>query len=274
VTTDRLTEAGQRLHIGERREPWWRGPAVVEGDWIVLDRERMEPYKPMLFDVLRPGENLLTELAIVRRPRDAVAFARSFGLLYAPPDDGPWRESFRVWEQQARLLRIGLTLYADVQATMADRAPERMRTLREAWSPLLAPGRPDLDFAAMTDVAVFSQAANAVVSIVNEGIGEASERTAVMVDEKRGPLWFMAEPQTPDLLTFVYLQLQTLVTGMVPLRTCADPECGRSFTPDDPRARYCQPAHGNRTRARRSRRRLTAGEGGRLAGRPTEGSKP
>ncbi len=134
--------------------------------------------------------------------------------------------------------------------------------LREAWSPVLALGRPDLDFAAITDVGLFSQAADAVVSIVNEGIGDASERTAVVVDPERGPLWFMADPHTRDLLTFVYLQLQTLVTGLVPLRTCADPECGRSFTPDDPRARYCQPAHGNRTRARRSRRRVTAaGEG-------------
>jgi predicted RNA-binding Zn ribbon-like protein len=110
-------------------------------------------------------------------------------------------------------------------------------------------------------VDVFSLAADAVVSIVNAGIGDASERAAVVVDPDAGPLWFMADPQTPDLLTFVYLQLQTLVTGLVPLRTCADPECGRSFTPDDPRARYCQPAHGNRTRARRSRRRVTAGEG-------------
>ena len=93
------------------------------------------------------------------------------------------------------------------------------------------------------------------MSIVNEGIRDASERTAVMADRETGPLWFMADPQTVDLLTFVYLQFQTLVTGLVPLRTCADAECGRSFTPADPRARYCQPAHGNRARARRSRQR-------------------
>ena len=257
-----MDRAGQRLHLGERREPWWRGPAVVEGDWISIDRRRMEEYHPTLFAHLRPGENALAELAVVRRPRDAVAFARSFGLLYAPPAEGAWRESFRLWEKQAQLLRIGLTLYAEVQATMADRTAERIRQLREAWSPLLALGRPDLDFTAITDIDVFSQAANAVVAIVNEGIGDASERAAVVIDERKGPLWFMADPQTPDLLTFVYLQLQTLVTGLKPLRTCADPECGRSFTPDDPRARYCQPAHGNRTRARRSRRRLAAaGEG-------------
>lgn len=253
-----MDRAGQRLHLGERREPWWRGPAVMDGDWITIDRRRMEEYHPKLFDVLRPGESPLTELAIVRRPRDAVAFARSFGLLHPPPDAGPWRESFRVWEQQARLLRLALTLYADVQATMADRTPERMHTLREAWSPTLALGRPDVDLAAATDVALFSIAADSVVSIINDGIGDASERAAVVVDPKAGPLWFMADPHARDLLTFVYLQLQTLVTGLVPLRTCADPECGRSFTPPDPRARYCQPAHGNRARARRSRQRGAA----------------
>jgi len=252
---DTPDRAGQRLHLGQRREAWWRGPAVIEGDWITIDRRRTEEYHPTLFADLRPGENPLAELAIVRRPRDAVAFARSFGLLYPLPDDGPWRESFRVWEQQAQLLRLGLTLYADVQATMADRTPERIRALREAWSPMLALGRPDVDIAATTDVGLFSLAADTVVSIVNEGVGDASERTAVTVDPERGPLWFMADPHTRDLLTFVYLQFQTLVTGLVPLRTCADPECGRSFTPPDPRARYCQPAHGNRTRARRSRQR-------------------
>jgi len=250
-----LDRAGQRLHLGQRREPWWRGPAVIEGDWITIDRRRLEEYRPTLFDVLRPGENPLTELAAVRRPRDAVAFARSFGLLYAPPDDGPWRESFRVWERQSGLLRFGLTLYADVQATMADRTPERMRTLREAWAPVIADGRPDVDIAATTDIELFSLAADAVVSIINAGIGDASERTAVTVDPETGPLWFMVDPHTRDLLTFVYLQFQTLVTGLVPLRTCADPECGRSFTPADPRTRYCQPAHGNRARARRSRQR-------------------
>ena len=249
--TDR---AGQRVHLGERREPWWRGPAVIDGDWITIDRRRMEEYHPRLFDVLRPGEGPLTELAVVRQPRDAVRFARSFGLLYPPPPDGPWRESFRVWEQQARLLRMGLTLYADVQATMADRTPARIRALREAWSPILALGRPDLEVAVASDIDVFSVAADAVVSIVNEGLGAAWERTAVMVGET-GPLWFMADPQAPDLLAFTYLQLQTLVTGLVPLRTCADAECGRSFTPLDPRARYCEPAHGNRARARRSRQR-------------------
>jgi hypothetical protein len=120
-------------NLGQRREAWWRGPAVIEGDWITIDRRKTEEYHPTLFADLRPGENPLAELAVVRRPRDAVAFARSFGLLYPPLDDGPWRESFRVWEQQAQLLRLGLTLYADVQATMADRTPERIRALRE-WS--------------------------------------------------------------------------------------------------------------------------------------------
>lgn len=257
-----MVRAGQRLHLGERREPWWRGRAVIDGDWIVLDRQGWEPYHPRLFHVLRPGENPLTELAAVRRPQDAVAFARAFGLLYPPPDKGPWRESLSTWARQVQAIRLALGLYADVQATMADRTEERLRALREAWSPVLSIGRPDTDVAAATDVDVFSLAADAVVSIVNAGIGDASERAAVVVDPDAGPLWFMADPQTPDLLTFVYLQLQTLVTGLVPLRTCADPECGRSFTPDDPRARYCQPAHGNRTRARRSRRRLTgSGEG-------------
>ena len=168
---DTPDRAGQRLHLGQRREAWWRGPAVIEGDWITIDRRRTEEYHPTLFADLRPGENPLAELAIVRRPRDAVAFARSFGLLYPLPDDGPWRESFRVWEQQAQLLRLGLTLYADVQATMADRTPERIRALREAWSPMLALGRPDVDIAATTDVGLFSLAADTVVSIVNEGIG-------------------------------------------------------------------------------------------------------
>gem|GEM_PF-6455357 len=97
-----------------------------------------------------------------------------------------------------------------------------------------------------------------MVALVNRGIGTASERAAVVTDGT-GPLWFMTDPQVPDLLTFTYLQLQTLVTGLVPLRTCADPGCGRSFTPSDPRARYCEPAHGNRTRSRRSRQRGQTG---------------
>lgn len=134
----------------------------------------------------------------------------------------------------------------------------RLEPLQRSWmrpvaSCSCAIGRPDFDVVAATDVDVFSVAADAVVSIVNDGIGDASERTAVVVDPTTGPLWFMADPHAADLLTFVYLQLQTIVTGLVPLRTCADLECGRSFTPVDPRARYCQPAHGNRTRARRSR---------------------
>jgi hypothetical protein len=137
---------------------------------------------------------------------------------------------------------------------MADRTPERIRALREAWSPSLALGRPDVDLGASSDVGVFSLAADAVVTIVNAGIGDASERTTVAADET-GPQWFMADPQTPDLLSFIYVQFQALVTGLVPLRTCADPGCGRSFTPIDPRARYCEPAHGNRARARRCRQR-------------------
>lgn len=249
--------AGQRLHLGERREPWWHGPAKIDGDCITIERSDMQEYHPKLFSELRPGDKSpLVELSAVRTPRDAVVFARSFGLLNAPPNEGPWRESLRVWETQAGLLRFGLALYGDLQATMSDRTPERMRALRDAWSPMLELGRPDVDMAEASDLDVFSMAADAVATIINAGIGKATERTIAAADRASGPVWFMADPQTPDLLTFVYLQFQNLVTGLVPLRTCADPECGRSFTPVDPRARYCQPAHGNRTRARRSRQRV------------------
>lgn len=105
---------------------WLRGPAWIDGDDIVMDRNRATLYHPFA------EPEIGIELARVRTPQDAVAFVERFGLLRTrvrmpqdavayvkylgllrqqpvsiPPEEplGPLRESFRSFESPAKELR-------------------------------------------------------------------------------------------------------------------------------------------------------------------------
>src|SRR5262245_46600313 len=94
--------------------PWWRGPARRDRDVIVVSRQHGAWYYPLQ----EPRVGM--ELARVRTPDDAVAFASRFGLLEdagrtAVAGDSEARQSFVEFERAADDLRRIYRTLSDVR---------------------------------------------------------------------------------------------------------------------------------------------------------------
>jgi hypothetical protein len=220
----------------------------VDG-WVQIDQAAAQEWVPTYrSDRLEAGDPLV-ELAAVKTAHDARAFAERFGLLYAWPSDpsAPWREHWDQWDHNARLLRFVLGLYEDVRGAMAGTTSPA--DVRAKWEHTLRQGYPDRTWA--SDQEFLRDAAVAVGDTVSAFLEGTDERLAVLADDDRPVMWAF-DPRTPDLLTTIYHQVALLVTASAPLRSCADPKCGRWFTVTDTRQRYCTRAHADRVRQRKA----------------------
>lgn len=249
---------GKGWRMGERREPWLRGPTTLEDGWVQVDAARAEEWTPRYRgDRVGPGDPVV-ELAAVRTPDDARAFAERFGLLYAWPGwpdkpTGPWRQHWDQWDRNAAVLRLVLGLYEDVRAAMAGTTAQD--DVRAKWQAVVQEGFPGRTWA--TDQEFVRDAAVAVADLVSGFLEGTDERLGVLAGDGGTPVMWVFDPRTPDLLTTIYHQVALLVTASAPLRSCSDPKCGRWFTLSDPRQRYCTRAHADRVRQRRQQKEAT-----------------
>jgi len=231
--------------------PWLRGYTRVEGEWIVLDPSRAEQYRPL------SEKGYLYDLAAVRRPTDAVAFGRKYGLLWHGPNATEYREKFADWEDVTIRLNYCLQLYLTLRrATDGDQ--EALSDLRKRFLPGLLPL-----FSEPIETAddLLGAGAQVLAWQVNEGLDSAQEMISPLFVEYHegdlsGPLLrsrfsgtFGFTVQTPNLVALAYHELAMAITNRAPMSKC--PVCGRFFVVKDARQEYCTPTCAGRARYRR-----------------------
>lgn len=212
------------------------------GDQIVLDRDAAERYQPT------SGWKVLFDLAALRRPEDAVAFVKQYGLLRHGPDAVYMQEPFSTFLESAHTFSNLLDLYHLIRgAARGDKAA--LATLWEEWSDRL---RPLLQDSPQTNKELLVGADRALAALVSEGLRDAPVEVDSLMGTAQDHVWepgtFALAPRFRDLLGVVYFDLAMMLSLQTPLHTCA--ECGRHFAPRNPQQRY----H-NRACALKARRR-------------------
>jgi hypothetical protein len=228
--------------VGVPRGRWIRGTAKLEGGFVVIDGPFVEWTPEVRGDRVGPGDPIV-ELAAVRDPADVLGFARRFGLLWHDASREP-RESLEAWINEARLLSSLLRLYVDLRGVMNEPTPERLKDFRLVWQPLIG-GK-------ATDAAFRVDAGRMLADVISSKLEGVQERVSVLASDD-GIERFVFDSEAPALLALIYHQFALLTVGHAYMRACADPRCGRFFTPTDGRQRFCSPQHATRARVRRHR---------------------
>ena len=253
--------------------PWLRGPAWIDGDDIVMDRARASTYHALA----EPGIGV--ELARVRTPDDAVAFAGRFGLLRQPMSLAgeplkPLRQSFRSFEVAAEDLGYILDAERLVRHGTTSSDPETIGQLRQM---LLIPEDQDVSvrddetgelvtrragdvytpaerFVGADDRTILMHAHEYLVARpLTEGMADSlacvHDRTFVGESVPPGTLRIGIRPNSLEAICYLSVALAFVERASIGI--CADPTCGRPFFIEDKRQRFCSKACGNRVRFRR-----------------------
>ena len=252
---------------------WYRGPARIDGEDLVVDRARVTMYYPMA----EPGMGM--ELARVRTPDDAVAFVSRFGLLnkhlsWQDPFE-PLREPLAFLENDAEELRDILEMARLVRCCGdGDGDPDAIRQLRQrvfisedrdiyfqdettGESGIRRAGdvySPEERFEGADNRTILMHAHEYYVARpLTEGIGAsvpcAYDRAFMGESVPPGTLRLGVRPNS--LAGVCYLSVALALADRVPVAVCADATCGRPFFIADKRQRFCSRACGNRVRLRR-----------------------
>jgi hypothetical protein len=226
---------------------WLRGPATIDGEWIVLDRRRGELYVPY------SQRDLAFDLAAIAEPTDAVAFVRRYGLLRHGPDASEYREPFAEWEEVALALQGILTSYDRLRRALRGDESAR-RWLWDRWEPVTGD---EFEARADTDDELYAQTSKSIAWHLAEGLSGVEEGVLSGVDwETRpgsrtagGPLDFRFAVRPRDLVGYAFHQVAMKIVNRAAMTACA--ECGRMFEIHDARQQYCADRCANRARRRR-----------------------
>lgn len=258
----------RRLPIGPLPVEWLRGPARIDGKYIVMPCETASSFRPLA------EPDVGVELSHVRNPDDAVQFVRRFGLLREKPSlgDAEVREAFAEFEHVAADLHDILTTAKAVRDARAGKA-EAFRYLRAL---LVIPedrvvrttvpwtGNPAKSFVEAVhtparlvgadDLTILTRASQFVADLLNEGLKfdaalpHVFDRTSL--GEVEPGSWRIGMLPT-TLAGVCYLSVALALVDQVPVGVCEDTTCRRLFFVRDGRQRYCTPRCANRTRYRR-----------------------
>jgi len=229
---------------------WLRGRARHDAGMIMLD----EPEQYSIYG----NKGLVFELAGIREPDEAVAFATTYGLLWHGADSEDRREPFERWMTEAGKLTNLLRLHRDIQDAVKGNTVA-IDDLRVVFEPIW---RHAFEEAATTDAEILHQAQVMLAAWISEAMDGTTEgMTPGMSWEGGQPGEFRMIGYPPHLLAAIYHEFALFVTQRWTALIC--PECGRSFLPTDARQRYCTPTCSNRARfkrfAERKRERESAG---------------
>lgn len=214
---------------------WVRGPARIEGGYVVADSSKAEEY------VMDRPKNLPFDLASLAPiggsfdPQGIPPFVRRYGLLWHGPaqlEDVEAREALSDWQRAAE---------------DASFITEQYRVLREAIaSDSLAPVE-DL-------IGAYSSVVNFTATNVREYLGQLSILFAEVLTERLegctlgliaaaglniaddAPGRFLVAHHPPDLVSAAYAQLAVYVASQAEIREC--PGCGRLFVPESGKQKY------------------------------------
>lgn len=229
----------------EGRLIWWRGPAKLQGEYVVLDRERAEQYA--LDTQVGPGDDLAFDLAGIRSTDEALAFVRQWGPITTGPESGRSSEKVADLVGEGQSMSAVLTMYADLLRYYehGDKAEHSAQ-----WRPVLEAIGEGIEAEPTT-------LAEITAAIVNDALGQTP--LAVGVNPAfgvKGEAPFHASIGATDLRGFAYFHAATLLMGSTPVGTCE--ECGRAFEVKHPRQRYDSERCGSRARQRRFSERKAA----------------
>jgi hypothetical protein len=229
---------GEVQYRVEGRLIWWRGPAKLQGEYVVLDRERAERYA--VDTQAGPGDDLAFDLAGIRSTDEALAFVRRWGPITTGPDSGRSSEKVADLVAEGQSMSAVLTMYADLLRyyEQGDEAEPSAQ-----WGPILEALGEGLEAEPTT-------LAEITAAIINDALGHTP--LAVGVNPAfgaKGEAPFHASIGAADLRGFAYFHAATLLMDSTPVGKCE--ECGRPFEVKHPRQRYDTERCGSRARQRR-----------------------
>jgi len=233
-----------------RQYPFWaRGAARIEDDEIVLDEERAQTY--YLFE----STDLLFDLADLTAdsanpdPRNALTFARRYGLLWHGNKDlgsEKCREPLEEWWEEADTLAATTDLYVRLKYSVRSGSAE----------PLLTG---PVDYAAFEDDSITknneslmeftSQLLAEMISRRLEGCGIGITSSLGLDVKPREPLSFLLTQHPTDLVSAAYIQLAQAMANRAPVEVC--PGCGKMFMPESGKQKYCTKSCASTSRWRR-----------------------
>jgi predicted nucleic acid-binding Zn ribbon protein len=214
-----------------------------------LDEKVAERY---LTDESEHREQLLQDLTALsgREPQGAVNFVSRHGLLWHGPEDlgsGECRESLLEWRKVATDLLILIGLYMNLDN--AESMRRYLRTLRDVdifWAPIPGDDQLCLEYASIE-----------LARGITEGLHGCSWTLTAACTLKRdgvkvgGPEDFLFGEDSPNLVAAAYAQLASVIVNKFPFSECEG--CGKLFTPEHGRQRYCSKRCSNRMRKARER---------------------
>lgn len=255
---------------------WWRGPARLDGDDVIVDYGRGSTYEPL------SDKTIGLELTRVRTPEDATAFAKRFGLLRSglenidvlpgvpthllPPGRAPVSEFI----ESADRLRSIASVVRDVRhandGDAAAMARLRARFVVAKKKPkLLQPVRywdPTEDQIVDTDDRTVLIHASSW-SGWQLSIGLKDCRSFIFDRAERGeavPPGLLRVGILPRfLLDVCYVTMAFALADKEPVDVC--PECERAFVIEDARQKFCDPKCASRARYRKFQQRKESGNG-------------
>jgi len=268
VVRGEAMEAMGSWEAGGGWKRWWRGPAKLDGEWIVLDRARAEEYR--MADMLE--KSVASDFAAIKHPREALEFVAQYGLLeHGIPGADDHRERWSVWEGRARQVSDLFTMYRALTGAMAGEAEALDALWKEALPNVLT--RPVVRVQRegrtveqlyvkpqdpATDEELFLLASRWIMAIINVGLrGGSGEHHVEMWIDVEEPGHFVIAPMPPNVAALVYYQAALHIVQHDPLGRCE--ECSRFFHIADRRQRYCSATCAGRARQRRWARRKRAG---------------
>jgi hypothetical protein len=225
-----------------RPPQWIRGPAVLDGEFVVLEDRQRELYQPHVH-----SNELLFDLLGLREDHDILGFVRKYGLLVHGPDAKEHRESLKDWWVDAWLLMTTLKLYMDLDALLEGDAPRFDAVRRNEL--LRAHTGGDEPPVLLDDLERL--ATGAVAHGITAGLGAVRMRVVGDTENEVGgsPGFYRYFFEPEHLLGHAYAEIAHLVVQRAPLAEC--PEDGRLFAVEHGRQKFCSPQCAGRARSRR-----------------------
>lgn len=225
---------------------WAKGPARVEGGYVILDEGRADPYflfepTDLVFDLLDVYDSDGLD------PKAVTRFARRYGLLYHGMSDlgtGHCREPLDRWYEDLANFNLVARLYMGLVESVRHGPTEQMRQTFELVG--------DADNKGFTDEGYLEAVSVALAEWVTEGMQGTRAglvSTSGLDVSPRSPDTFLLTQLPENLLTAAYSQFAFLIANKAPISTC--PGCGRLFVPKSGKQQYCAPSCASTSRWRR-----------------------
>jgi hypothetical protein len=236
--------------LGQWRQypQWARGPARIDGEEVVLDEEKAEPYyifepRDLIFDLADVAAAWMT-----REYRVIQAFVRRYGLLWHGAEHlgtGACREPVSRWWDEAAEMYWIMDLYARLRESVAigsaDPLHGAVANFAQACEPIPVKDEDLMDCASLLLAEVVSRKLEGCT------LGIAS---SVQLDvAPKGPGIFLLSQRPPSLVAAAYVHLAQAMVNRAPVQEC--PGCGRMFILTSGKQKYHSKSCASNSRWRR-----------------------